>query len=235
MKSTLIAVFIVLMACSCKGQPGKGGIYGTNYLIGQIPNKEAFLQLTEDEKNTEASFNSFDKAMDSLAQHDDKLKGIFLWQKRDFIKNRSIVFMQHYVNGKITKVDSTERLSALCECLVSLDSLFVTSDLGFERFKINVVENDFQSGYFLYTKVAKPYKLHINDNFTYSLTVDNKYQSLTLDKKPSLKEGQQLTGYLEMTSDIYYENTDGDRPGTNYVKAKVYFTCTTKEKLLLAK
>lgn len=64
--------------------------------------------------------------------------------------------------------------------------------------------------------------------FTDNISVVSKYQYLQLDKEPNYKVGQQLSGYLTLTSNNYFSNNYGEKLDTNFVKAKMKFTCITK-------
>jgi hypothetical protein len=96
-------------------------------------------------------------------------------------------------------------------------------------FTIKIYENSFVSSYYEYTDDVRPYKVNLNDTAFYSsVTVDNRCQSLILDKEPSHKQGEQITGYLTYTTKEYYERKNVDRLDTIYVSGKIYFTCNTK-------
>lgn len=238
MKQIFAAILTISLLSSCKAKAQRDKSYGTKYAVGQIPNKEDFLQLNEEEKSVDSMFSGYDKEIDGIAQKDEKTKNMALRLKRDFVNNRSRIFLQAFENGKETRVDSAfvKGVSSICECLLTKDTLVVTTGVGFfggMGFQVKIAEDGFQSTYFLYEKNAQPFKLHINDNFTNKLSVDSKYQSLMLDKKTSFTEGERLTGYLEIMTNNYYENSFGDKLDTNYVKGKVLFTCTAKKAVVV--
>ncbi len=236
MKQTIIATLIILLFNSCSGQQDNGKTNNQTYIISEIPDKEDFLKLTDHEKAVDSIFGDYDKTVDSLLLKDDRLKGNPLLQKRAFLDNRGRIYLQAFENGKPAKVDSafSRGMPAPCECQVKKDTVFVSMGIGFfggMGFNVAVFKNSFQSSYYLYIDDVKPYKGNLKDSFSNDLTVKSKYQYLILDNQPTFQEGQQLSGYLTMTSQNYYENSYGNHLDTNYVVSKIYFTCSTKRKL----
>lgn len=235
MNQTIIATLILLLFNSCKGPQDNGKTYNRTYVISEIPEKDDFLRLTDHEKEVDSIFVSYDKTVDSFLLKDERLKENSLFQKPAFIDNRGRIYLQAYENGKPVKVDSafSRGMPAPCECLVKQDTVFVSMGIGFFGgigFNIAVSKNSFQSSYYLYIDDGKPYKANLKNNFSNELTVKSRFQYLILDNKPVFKEGQQLSGYLTMTSQNYYENSYGNQLDTNYVVSKIYFTCTTGRK-----
>lgn len=236
MKQTFLAAFILLLFSSCKGQQDNGKTNNQAYVISEIPEKDDFLKLTDHEKAVDSIFGGYDRTVDSLLMKDDRLKANLLLQKRSFIDNRGRIYLQAYENGKPTKVDSAfyRGMPAPCECLVKKDTVLVSMGIGFfggMAFNVAISKDNFQSSYYLYIDDVKPYKASLKDSFSNELTVKSKYQYLILDKQPTFQEGQQLSGYLTMTSQDYYENSYGEKLDTNYVSGKIQFTCTAKRKL----
>jgi hypothetical protein len=235
MKQTLIATFIMLFFTTCTGDQNNSKTNKQTYVISESPGKNDFLNLTDHEKKVDSIFAFYDKSVDSLLLKDDKVKENPLLQKRSFINNRGRIYLKAFENGKSATVDSAfyTGMPAPCECLVKDDTVFVNMGIGFfggMAFNIVITKSDFQSYYYLYIDDVKPYKASLKDSFSNELTVKSKFQHLIIDHKPTFQEGQQLSGYLTMTSASYYEYSYGQKLDTNYVSGKVYFTCTTKKK-----
>jgi len=72
------------------------------------------------------------------------------------------------------------------------------------------------------------YKSNIADKtFSDMAKAKSKYQYLVLEQLPAFKTGQQLTGYLTLTSNQFYELIANDRLDSTYVTGRIYFTCNT--------
>lgn len=209
-------LFITLILCvSCNNQRTNDNAYNDNYIIGKIPDLKSF-----------EAYNEFDKRMES--------SGSSLVGQGGFINNRSRIFTQSFSNGKQTTQDSALYKGMPTPCYSSFDNdtLKIKVGIGFfggMGFEVKIFKDNFQSNYFLYTDDVKPYKYNWSDKeFTDNLYMRNKFQSLTLNKQPTFKPGQQLTGYLTFTTPNWFENSIGNDIDTNYIKGSFYFTCLTK-------
>jgi len=122
-------------------------------------------------------------------------------------------------------------LATQCACVTKNDSIFINMPFGLfggGNFNINIFKNGFTSSYSQYIDDnLKLFKTKIADDFSDNFSVDNKFQFLILDKKPSFKKDERLTGFLTFTTNYYFEKK-GDKLDTNYVKGHLYFTCLTK-------
>ena len=125
MKQTIIAALIILFFNSCKGRQENGKTNNQTYVISEIPGKNDFLELTDDEKAVDSVFSSYDKTLDSLMLKDGRLNENSLLQNRAFLDNRGRIYLQAYENGKPAKVDSafSRGMPAPCECLVKHDTV----------------------------------------------------------------------------------------------------------------
>lgn len=211
--SLLSAALILFVSCNSQNINDNG--YNDSYIIGQIPDLKSF-----------ETYNEFDKRMDGV--------GNSLVGQGGFRKNRSRIFTQSFSNGKQSSQDSAlyTGMPTPCYCSFDKDTLNVKVGIGFfggMGFETKIFKNNFQSDYFLYIDDVKPYKYNLSDtDFTGSLYLKNKFQSLVLNEQPTFKAGQQLTGYLTFTSSNWYEKSFGDNIDTNYIKGRLYFTCLTK-------
>ncbi len=57
---------------------------------------------------------------------------------------------------------------------------------------------------------ADIYKLHQNDSLAFGISVPCKNYKLILSKKPTFKKGEVIEGVIELTSDEYYEVSNGE-------------------------
>lgn len=190
----ILYLFIIIWLTSCSGHHYNDSAYNTTYAVDKIPGIDSFQTLNSSEKTMAQQLS---KGSDSGTS--------------SFRNERARVFLQYYINGKISSQDPALRtgIPALCLCNVDKDTLTVINVVNFYAGigKIKIFDNQFESSYFLYTKLK------------------NKFQSLILDKQPSFKRGQQISGYLTFTS------SDFTRVGnTDYVRGRIYFTCKTKKK-----
>lgn len=218
---------------SCQGQVDKGDKYNTEFTVGNIPSVNDFLILNKSEKSLDSKFNSYDKSIDSLVKADTSQDFI---TTRDFVNNRSRILLKEVSNGKenIKDEDKIEKdgFSTFCDCGVFKDTLFINSGIGFfggVGISVKVFSKQFKSAFYEYIDDVKPYKLNKNSEFTDNISIESKYQYLLFDSEPTNKEGQQLTGFLTLTSNDFFENRFGEKLDTNYVKAQLKFTCKTKK------
>lgn len=229
---TFIAFYFLALFISCNGQVDIGDKFNSKFSVGQITALNNFFVLNNDEKYLDSINNSFDKSIDSLIKQDTIQTFI---KKKDFLNNRSRILLTEVANGIETikdkdKIDK-DGFSAQCDCGIFKDTLFINSGIGFfggAGLSIKVFGNNFQSGFYEYIDDVKPYKLTLTSEYTDDIFVESKYQYLQLDKQPNFKIGQQLTGYLTMTSKEFFENRFGEKLDTNYVKVIMRFTCLTK-------
>jgi hypothetical protein len=217
---------------SCHGQlKDDGKTYNKEYIVGTIPTIDNFSKLSENEVEIDSIFGDYEKHTDSLVSSNPKYKETGLAQKRDFSNNRSRVFMENYNNGNQQTGDSA--ISMPCSCFVDKDTIFISMIIGFfggVGFDIKLFGNNFESNFFIYTDDVKPYKPDLLDTVFYSqLSVKNKFQSLVVDKKPTFKTAQQITGYLTFTSKNFYEKAIYNSLDTAYVKGRLYFICNTSK------
>lgn len=200
------------------------------YSIGKIPEMSSFLNINDIEKQMLPMFEEINFSSDSLNQN-----GKF---KKDFIHNRSRMFMNSYTDGKANPRDTSfhSGLPVPCTCTINHDSIFVYMNFGFFGgfgFDIIIAGNQFQSQFFEYTDDVKPYKLSMSDTlFSNFIKVDNVSQTLIFDKKPTFAIGQQITGYLTYSSSSYFEQITANSLENKYVSGSLYFTCKTRQRTL---
>ncbi len=238
MRPAFILLLIAFAILSChKQQKDDGRTFNKEYIVGSIPSADKFSKLSKNEEEIDSSFNDYDKYTDSLVSSNPKYKDVIADTKRDFKNNRARTFMTYYTNGNPHKGDSV--LSFPCFCATQKDTLYVSMVIGFfggDGFWIKLHDKDFESGYLTYTDDVKPYKTDLFDTAFYDLIeVKSKFQNLVIDRTPSFKAGQQLTGYLTFTSRNYYERNIGTRLDTVYVAGRLYFTCHTRPSLGMRK
>ena len=232
----IISTFLIFFQTKGFCQQKTSLTYNSKYQIGKISDIESFKNLNEKEKFADSLFKSIDFVLDSIYKADTSKRLVDLSFKRDFINNRSRVYMNSYENNKITPIDS-EFLLGLptpCDCYIHNDSLTIKMGVGFFGgfgFNIQLSGSNFQSFFYNYIDDVKPYKLNLSDttleNF---IKVKSKYQSLIIDQKPTFKSGQQITGYFTFTSTNYFEQNGNKTFDSNYVNGKLFFTCKTRKK-----
>ncbi|HNW88378.1 MAG TPA: hypothetical protein PKN48_01875 [Bacteroidales bacterium] len=218
----------------CKGQQYNEKIYNQFYFVGSIPDFCNFETYSESEKRLDSIHNYYNKLTDSLFNADTSgFKGVPV-DKSDFRNNRSRIFLNSFTNDTPDKTDSSfiKGFPTSCGCFVSKDSLVIKMGAGFFGglgFNIGISGKKFSSGFYEYTDDVRPFKSNLSDEaFESFVSAKSKYQSLILNEKPNFKAGQQISGYLIMTSHYYYEKKYDDKINTHFVKGNVYFTCKTK-------
>lgn len=231
----IIIVFFLPISLCCKGQVDNGDKYNRKYLVGEIENVKAFMQVNHAEESLASLFNSYDRSTDSLITKDTTQE---LIKKNDFFNNRSRILLTEVVNG-VESINDGDKIgkdgfSTLCDCSISMDTLLISSGFGFfggVAIIVKVFANDFQTDFNEYTDDVKPYKLTLESEFTDNITVESKYQYLKFDQQRGFKIGQQLTGFLTLTSKDFFEDDYGEKLDTKYVRVKMYFTCLTKQRI----
>ncbi len=118
-----------------------------------------------------------------------------------------------------------------CQCFLNHDMLFVQMAAGFFGgfgYSIKIDKNKFELVYFEEKAGGSFFKTDPNDTaFSDRAEVSSKYQTLILNQKPTMKPGQQLTGFATYTSVKYYVRKLRDKLDTTYVAGRFYFTCKT--------
>lgn len=219
MKQTFF-ILLVLFFASCSGQHTDNN----SYQVGKIPDLASFETFNKSEKRLDSILkpNEYERRMDSI--HGDNTA-----EELNFKSNHARMFVESFSNGKSASQDT---IPALCFCNVYKDTMFIKFAVGLfggMGAEVKILPNHFESNYFIYTGGATPYKYNLSDKqFTNQVKLKNKTQSLILSDEPSFKAGQQITGYLTFTTPFWYEKRSGNNIDTNYVKAKVYFTCECK-------
>lgn len=214
---TLFIAFLLYSFTFCYGQE-LSNQYNHTYKIGKIPDKDNFMKLNNDEIR-----------MDSIIK-ENTVTGFGA-----FKINRSRIFADEYINEKKQQKDSSlnHGLAVPCQCYTNIDTLYVKMEIGFFggfAFKIKIYGENFESGYLEYTDDVKPYKSDLKDTAFYSYAqIDNKFQYLIIQDKPTFKTGQQIMGFLAFTTNNYYEKTTLDLLNTVFLSGKIYFTCKTRE------
>ena len=233
MKRTAGVIFLYsLFIVSCEGQKDNGKIYNEDFAVNKIPNLGGFTTLNETEKALESKFSARDKAIDGRLKNDSTRLSD---KKHDYINNRSRLLWLNSINGVEDKNKGgavTDELPALCNCVVLNDTLFINSGFGFFDGAGVVVKANgtkFRSSIYEYTDGQKPYKLTSKSEFTNYIVVNSRFQHLQFESKPDFKLGQQLTGYLTLTSNDYFSQVYENKLNTNAVKVRMKFTCLTKK------
>jgi hypothetical protein len=230
-----VFIFFAYNSSTCYCQQDKGKKYISTYQIGKIPDDENFMTLNIEEKQSDSLYNNFEKVLDSIYKGNPKSTLLDVSVKKDYINNRSRIYMNSYTNSIIEPMDSdfTLIIPTPCDCYIIHDSLFIRMGAGFFggfRFNIEMSGKNFQSSFYNYIDDVKPYKLNLNDTTLNNyITVKSKYQSLILNHKPTFKVGQQITGYFRFTSTNYFELNANKTFDSTYVDGKIYFTCKTRK------
>lgn len=227
MKQFILLNLVLTFFVSCQGDVNK---YNKEFVVGSIPNVTDFLTLNESEKSLDSTFKSYDKTIDSLV----KIKSSLDFPKKsDFINNRGRILFTEVLNGKENIEDQyrigKNEISTSCACAIFKDTLFISSSIGFfggAGVSVKVYLKQFTSTFSQYINGAKPYKVNNNAEFTDNIIVDSKYQYLLLDSEPTNKDKQQLTGFLSLTSNDFFENRFGEME-TKSAKVQLKFTCKT--------
>ncbi|MEO8404150.1 MAG: hypothetical protein ABI480_06130 [Chitinophagaceae bacterium] len=227
-KNLLLIILTVFIFITCKTvRKDDGKTFNKTFVVGEIPDLNAFNTYNELEKGTDSIFSGTDKEF-----KEDAGANKFI---TDFRNNRSRVFMDSDSNHRIYDGEKslTTGMPMPCNCSTTNDSLFVQMVIGFfggAGFEIALHKDTFLSDFFMYTDDVKPYKSNLQDTaFSSHAIAFSKYQYLLLDKLPTYKPDQQLTGYLTYTSNRFYERS-GDTLDSTYVTGKIYFTCNVKER-----
>jgi hypothetical protein len=231
-RNLFILLFIAFAISSCHERlKDDGQTYNKKYVVGSIPSTDKFSELSKNEEELDSMFNAEDKYTDSLAASNPiyKEKAV-LQQINDFKNNRARIFMTRYTNGNPGRGDSV--LAFPCFCAIENDTLYMSMVVGFfggDGLWIKLNGKDFESGYLTYTDDVKPYKTDLSDTAFYGIIyVNSRFQNLVINKKPTFKTGQQLSGHLTFTTRNYYEKNIGTQLDTAYVAGRLYFTCHTR-------
>lgn len=213
----LIVAFWLCGLTFCYGQE-QSSQYNDTYKVGQIPDTNNFSKLNIDEIR-----------MDSIIK-ENTITGFGA-----FKINRSRIFADEFINEKKQLKDTSlnHGLAVPCQCYTKSDTLYIKMEIGFFggfAFKIKIYGENFESGYLEYTDDVKPYKSNLNDTAFYSYAqVNNKFQYLIIQDKPTFTIGQQIMGLLTFTTNNYYEKTPPNSLNTIFLSGKIYFTCKTRE------
>jgi hypothetical protein len=227
-RNFLLLLIITLLFVSCKTEKKDDGkTFNKTFVVGEIPALEDFNTYNELEKGADSIFSGAEK----------EFKGDTSMNKfiTDFRNNRSRVFMDSDSNHKIYEGEKSFATGSPmpCNCTTANDSLFIQMIVGFfggAGFEIALHKDTFLSDFFMYTDDVKPYKSNLQDTaFSSEAIAFSKYQYLLLDKLPTYKPDQQLTGYMTYTSNRFYEK-NVDVLDSTYVTGKIYFTCQVKER-----
>jgi|GEM_PF-3573468 len=211
----VFSILIATWSCKHKARVSSPYVYNPIYDIGEIPKLNGFQ-----------TYNTYEKTFDSIMAKEQS-------PLHDFFKyNRGRIFITNYENGKQKPVQKPFDLGdpVLCQCELHRDSLKISMATGFFGgfgFTINLNEDKFDLYYFEETD-GDYFKSKLTDtSFKRLVTVKSKFQSLLLDERPTMKEGQQLTGFATYTSAKYYTKGIRNMLDTAQVSGKFYFTCKT--------
>jgi hypothetical protein len=222
---SIITWLLAIPFIACKqSKQDDGKTYNNTFEVGDIPGLASFQKMDKKELR-----------LDSFLS--DGVKEIGLGATNDFRQNRSRVSMQSDPNHKLYSNEKDEGFSAPCTCVIRGDSLFINTNIGFfggNGFNLLLYRDSFQSEFYLYTDDVKPYKSSLSDTaFSEQAVAKSKFQFLIVDKKPTYKAGQQLTGYFTYTSNRFYELNsyapNATSVDSSYVTGNIYFTCLTRQ------
>jgi hypothetical protein len=219
-----VAFLACIVLTFCKGpKPDDGKTHHATFETGTIPGLSQFERLNERELD-----------FDSIMVKNVKAMGQPLNNTNDFLHNRSRIYVDSDPHNKILGGDTGPDKPPIpmpCHCNLMGDTLQVSMILGFfggVGFELRLYKDQFRSKFLLYTDDVKPFKAHLSDTaFTSELRAVSKFQYLLIDKKPTYKAGQQLTGYFTLTSNRFYEFS-GEKMDSSYVTAKIYFICNVR-------
>jgi hypothetical protein len=161
-----------------------------------------------------------------------------------FRKNESgiaSIFIDKYRNG-ITEEPRSRYLSrAYCDCYAEGDTLLVqVPDNLRGQFRIQLIKDSLQTSFYEYREgtpsdpyleksLSRIYKQIPDDSsFQNYITVRAKYQTLQLKEELTYKTGQKISGYINFTSEKYYENNYKNVLDTIFLKSEIYFSCYTR-------
>ena len=205
----------LLLFISCTSKIDNGKTFNSTYEVGNVPGIDSLKVFTELEN----------EIINSLRNDSPNY----------FKNNRSRIIMRYYrnnvmVNGELSRYKS---IPMPCDCATSKDTLYVNMTMGLFGglgYNIKISRKHFESEFFEYTEDIKPFRANLNDTSSASFTnVKSKYQYLILNETPTFHEGQQLTGFLSMTSNTYYLLKDNTGFDSMFVLSKLHFTCITNK------
>lgn len=239
----LILPLFLIVAADLLGQKNNDTIYHSTYKVGAIPELVKFKKLNLDEAQMDSMAKERLLYLDSLFKTDtikyNDLVGYNdeLFGRRDFINNRSRLYLESFSNDSLMPIDSSfiNGISSKCECLIEKDTLTISTGFGFFSgfgFIIKLYGDTFKGQFFEYIDDAKPLLYNVNDTIYYDqILVDNQYQYLILDQQPDVQIKQQLSGYLTFTTKVFYEQKYNPLPDAVSAKGRLYFTCKTRKRL----
>lgn len=239
----LILPLFLIVAADLLGQKNNDTFYHSTYKVGAIPELDKFKKLNLHEAHMDSMAKERMLYLDSLFTTDtmkyidslgykDELMG-----KRDFINNRSRLFLETFSNDSLLPMDSfyLKGISAKCACVMDKDTLYFSTGYGFFSgfgFVVKIYGDSFKGQFYEYADDAKPFLYNMKDTTYYDqILVDNQYQYLILDKQPFLQMKQQINGYLTFSTKVFYEQTYNPTPDPICVRGILYFTCKTRKRL----
>ena len=246
---TLFIFTVFLFSISfCRSQ-SKNTVGFSSYRVGKIDSLEAFMRFTEVEKRTNSLYNETDQQLDSMWLSLEKqlqnkasdtarfLSDAFADQINDFSLNRARLFISAVRNGAIENGDpmAAKGIPAVCKCYQKEDTISVEFAFGFGggiAVRQQILGSTFHTNVSVITRHANIYKASLSDKeFKSELTLEPVIENMTLSTKPSMKVGEQLTGFVTVQSKPYFENAGGGKADIVSINVRYFFTCKTRKKL----
>lgn len=199
-----------------------GKTFHDTYVVSDIPGIDSFKTLNQNERELEKGLTDMDNGHANDAGN---------YSREDAFKNnRARIYFDSDPNNKIFPGDSLQNsFPAFCACHLSHDTISIYTGLyATMAFRAQVLKHKFTSDFVFGTSGVYVYKSNPRDSsFKSEVDVKNKYQYLVFEQAPTFEPGQQLTGYLIITSNRFYELKSNDHLDSTYVIAKIFFTCKT--------
>ena len=228
----LILVLPILSLCQKLNHPNK--VYNENIEYKKLEKMKDFNILNSNEiKQEKRSIEDRKKVLARIANAPDSIPDsvltryseiqdeIFKYSK--FSDNRSRIYWGK-VKGKKTNI------SLPCICLIQNDTLSISSGFGFYGGAFAgalIYDNKFLSYFSEYTDVPMYKQNKDEDNFSKSIDIGAKYQSLILENKP--KKNEILTGYLTFLTEPYYVSYSKDSVTERQTVVEMNFRCYIHE------
>lgn len=242
----IFTVFLVTFS-SCQSQEKNASGFSI-YRVGKIDSLDSFMRFTEVEKRTDSIYKETDRQLDSIWLSVEKqlpnkasdtarfLKDAVAEQINDFSSNRARLFVSGIRNHKVVKSDpmAAKGIPAVCKCYQEGDTISVEFAFGFGggiAVRQQLVGSTFHTNISLITRHADIYKASLSDKtFKSELTFEPLKENMTLLTKPSMKIGEQLTGFVTVQSRPYFEDAGDGEADTVSTNVRYFFTCKTRKK-----
>ncbi len=186
--NTLALLLIPVDFYACTGKADRDN---SKYTIGTFEGSRDFSKLTSQELQ-----------LDSLLK-------VNPWFTSGFKNNRSRIFLEEFQHDIKQHTDPVfaKGAPAPCMCFLDKDTINIKTWLGFFGgyvFLLKIYKDEFNLSY-IPSMDESIYKADLSDTmFHHEVIVNSKLQKMVLLEKPDFRLNEQITGFVEFTTNGYY-------------------------------